>query len=221
MKKCNFCKINILDNTEACPLCGGVLEGSTSGVEMYPNVQKKTKVIHFLFKLCLFITLITSVLCLQINYKNGFYFKWSFIVVGCFVYALLFLYLFIKEGTGYRIRTFIGALGGFLLLLLIDYICGFARWSLNYALPFCILAVDISFVILMIVNRRNWQSYILLMGTFFLCSIVPVILYFCDAITNPIPSQITFFITLFLFLGVVIFGGQRVRQEIKRRFYIK
>lgn len=221
MKKCNFCKLNIIDNTEACPLCGGVLEGNDSDFETYPDIVKKTKVVNLIFRICLFMAIVTNVLCIQINYSHDFSFKWSFIVVGCFVYALFFLYLFMKEGTGYRMRTFMGALGGILLLVLIDFICGFTRWSFNYALPAAILGVDISFIILMIVNHRNWQSYILLMGIMFLCSFVPVILYYTDIITNPILTQVTFLFTLFSFLAVIIFGGSRVRHEIKRRFYIK
>lgn len=221
MKKCNFCKVNIIDNTDSCPLCGGVLEGENIGDSAYPDVVKKTKALNFIFKLCLFIAIVTILLCVQINLKLNPEFKWSFIIIGAFTYSLLLMYLFLKEGTGYRMRTFIGVLGGILLLTLIDYICDFYKWSLNYALPLAILAVDISFIILMIVNRRNWQSYILLMGLTSICSLVPVIFYYTGIITNIIPAQITFMFTLFTFIGVIIFGGQRVPQELKRRFYIK
>ena len=59
-KKCNFCDVIIKDETDHCPLCGGVLDGDTPGIDTYPNVLKKEKAISFIFRLTLFIAIIAS-----------------------------------------------------------------------------------------------------------------------------------------------------------------
>ncbi|MDY5217019.1 MAG: zinc ribbon domain-containing protein, partial [Lachnospiraceae bacterium] len=66
MKKCNFCNVNIKDNTDHCPLCGGVLEGDEPGINTYPNVLKKEKAISFIFRLTLFLAIIASAACIII-----------------------------------------------------------------------------------------------------------------------------------------------------------
>ena len=43
MSKCRQCKIEILDETERCPLCGSVLEQTVEVENMYPNVRLKAR----------------------------------------------------------------------------------------------------------------------------------------------------------------------------------
>ncbi|MFR5116620.1 MAG: DUF6320 domain-containing protein [Eubacterium sp.] len=40
------------------------------------------------------------------------------------------------------------------------FLTGFSGWSVNYVLPSAFILIDVTVIILMIVNSRNWQSYI-------------------------------------------------------------
>lgn len=221
MKKCNFCNVNIVDDALACPLCGGVLEDVSPSENTYPNVLKKTRAISFLFRLCLFLGVVSTLFCLMVNYYGNFSYKSALIMAVSFLYVLWIIYLFMKEGAGYRLRIIGGAIGGVLLLSFIDYLFDFNKWSLDYVLPSTVLLVEVVFVFLMIFNRRNWQSYILEIGGIFLFSLVPVILCITDVIKNPVMSQVACAICFVIFLGVIILGGPRVKQELRRRFYIR
>jgi len=220
MNKCNYCNVFIKDDTERCPLCGGVLEGNEIGEDTYPNVLKSEKTISFVFRLMLFIAIVSIVTCIGINYTTGVSVKWSLIVTFSFLYVLSILYMFVRENAGYRVRMYGIVAGGVLFLVGTDYICGWYRWSVNYFFPLAILLMDIALVVLMIVNRRNWQSYIILIMCMIPIALVPVILYALDVITNPYPAQLSFFISVFITLGVIILGGPRVKQELYRRFHI-
>ena len=145
---------------------------------------------------------------------------WSLIVTFSFLYVLLILYMFVRENAGYRVRMYGIAAGGVILLVLIDYFTGFNRWSLNYIFPISIILMDIALVILMIVNRRNWQSYIILILCMVPVSLLPVILYAVSVITVKYPAQIAFALSLFSTLGVIILGGPRAKAELYRRFHI-
>jgi len=72
----------------------------------------------------------------------------------------------------------------------------------------------------MIVNKRNWQSYILILFALVLISIIPVIMYWLDIVTSPYVSQIAFLVSLITTIGVLILGGPRVENELYRRFHI-
>ena len=220
MNKCNFCNVNIADDTNKCPLCGSVLEGNEKGVNTYPDVQKKFRVINLLFKIFLFVAIVVSSICVAVNYFTDFSNKWSFIVIIAFVFILLSVHLFVTRGVGYRQRTFAIAAFVILFLLYLDYDTGFSKWSLNYCFPLGIIVINIGIIVLMIVNRRNFQSYILILFSLVLISVFALILYHFDVITVPYMSVIAFLMSLFLTVGVILFGGQRVKNELYRRFHI-
>lgn len=220
MRKCNFCNVKIKDNTDHCPLCGGVLDGDEEGINTYPDVLKKEKAISLIFRLMLFIAIISVATCIGINVATGVSTAWSLIVTFAFSYVLLILYMFVKENAGYRVRVFGIVAAGIVLVIVIDYILGFTRWSVNYVFPACIILVDLTFLILMFVNHRNWQSYILILLVMILISLIPVFLYKLNIITVPYMAQISLGVCIITALGVLILGGPRVKSELYRRFHI-
>lgn len=220
MRKCNFCNVNIKDNTDHCPLCGGVLEGEELGIDTYPNVLKKEKAISFIFRLVLFLGIIASVICISINISTGVSVAWSVIVSLSCLYALVILYLFARENAGYRVRVFGIAAAGVGLVVAIDIILGFKRWSVNYVVPSAILLMSFTFLLLMLINRRNWQSYTIIHILILIISIVPIILYKLGVITSPYMTQIAFAVAAITTLGIIILGGPRVKSELYRRFHI-
>jgi uncharacterized membrane protein SirB2 len=83
-----------------------------------------------------------------------------------------------------------------------------------------VIALDIGIAFLMIFNRRNWQSYIMWQLLMLLVSAGIVLLYIFEIITNPYVSGLAVLMTIFMFLGTVIFGDRRARVELYRRFHI-
>ena len=72
----------------------------------------------------------------------------------------------------------------------------------------------------MIINHRNWQSYISLQLFNIAWSIVLFILLRLDIIRVPVLVLIAMAASGILFAGTVIFGGKRASEELKRRFFI-
>ena len=50
--------------------------------------------------------------------------------------------------------------------------------------------------------------------------IATIILNFVGVITSPIMTQIAVGLSFFLFIGTVIIGDRKARQELKRRFHL-
>lgn len=104
---------------------------------------------------------------------------------------------------------------------LVDAVTGFHRWSVNYVLPSGVMMVDLLTVLLMIINKRNWQSYMILEIGMIVASFVPILLWIFGVITSPLLSFIALGVSVFLFLGTLIIGDYTARGELRRRFHIR
>ena len=144
---------------------------------------------------------------------------WSVIFIAAEVYGIIMLYLFTKD-TGYRIRIIVGIFGFLLFDILADRITGYAGWSVNYMFPTAILLANLAVLLLMLINRRNWQSYLLFQLGVVLFGLAGVLFVFLGWITSPVLSEIACSISILVFLGMVILGGRTARSELKRRFHI-
>ena len=221
MSRCNKCNIEVLDETERCPLCNCVLEQTVEVENMYPNVRLKARKMMLFGRIYLFLAILTEALLLYINYVTAPKMWWSVITGMIFLYGYLLIRFAILGKTGYRIKIVILMMIMILMMVAIDFVVGYHGWSLNYVLPSGILAVDVGILLLMLINRRNWQSYMMLQIFMMVCSVVPVIFAAVGIVTAPLLSQIALAFSVFLFLGTVIIGDRRARTELRRRFHVR
>ena len=122
--------------------------------------------------------------------------------------------------SGYRFKTISMVVLAILVLWGIDYLTGNRGWALSIIFPAAILLVDIAILILMIVNSRNWQSYMMLQIFTILLSAIPLILIAVGIIKWKYMALIAMGTSLFIFLGTLIIGDRRARNELKRRFHV-
>ena len=80
--------------------------------------------------------------------------------------------------------------------------------------------MDLAILIMMIVNRRNWQSYMMLQIFMMILSGSGLVLLAMDLLVYPYVMLVAAASSLFLFLGTFIIGDRRARNELKRRFHI-
>ena len=219
MSRCNQCGVEIRDNTEYCPLCHSVLESGGEQENLYPDIRTGRRRMAFAFRILLFIWVAVSIVCFFTNYqmKNGF--LWSVIVSAVLFYPIYLLYIIAKD-KGYIHRIFFGVIGAAVIVVLLDMVTGFHRWSVNFVLPGAMIGVDVVLIILMIYNRRNWQSYMIFQILTIIIGLVPLLLIYAGVVTHPLFSEIAFISALLVFLGTLIIGGHEARQEMKRRFHV-
>lgn len=220
MSKCRQCNIEVLDETQRCPLCGSVLEPTVEVENMYPNIRLKSRKLVFISRLYLFCAIAIEIflinLCMFSDVQSLVY-----IISGL---VLLFGYIVIRYAilgtSGYIAKTVVLTIIAVIMLVAIDFSVGYNGWSVNYAFPAGILLIDAGTLVLMAVNNKNWQSYIMLQIFMVLCSIMAIILNFVHIVTNPIVSIVALNVSVILLLGTIIIGGRRSRVELKRRFHI-
>lgn len=222
MSKCKQCDVIVRDDTEVCPLCKCVLDTDGEAENKYPDIWAKNHVLKLVIRIYLFAAIVTETVLIYLNYRyfNGIY--WSVIVGVVLAYIYLTLaYTVSYSRAGYRMKIIVGVAGAILLLNVIDHVLGNNGWSVDYAFPAALLAVDVTVLFLIIFNRRNWQSYLSFQIAMILFSLIPVILNLMGYAHVPLLANLALAVAVFLFLGTVIIGGKRATTELKRRFHIK
>ena len=221
MSKCRQCKIEILDETERCPLCGSVLEQTVEVENMYPNVRLKARKMMLFGRIYLFCAILTEALLVYLNVTLESKIWWSLITGLALFYGYMVIRFAILGKTGYRMKVVVLTAMAILMMVAIDFLAGYHGWALNYVLPSGIILIDAGIILLMIVNHRNWQSYLMWQITMILFSLIPVLFAVFGIITEPLSSGLAMAFSVALFLGTVIIGDRRARVELKRRFHIR
>ena len=75
-------------------------------------------------------------------------------------------------------------------------------------------------LLLMLINKRNWQSYINLQLFNLLGSLIISLMLRFGAIREKVLVIIAVSLSVILFAGMIIFGGRRATDELKRRLHI-
>ena len=221
MAECKKCGVHITDDTDRCPFCRCVLEDDgTKGENVYPDVESKVKVWRHIRRIVLFLSICAMVGMLIALYMGADIMNWTVVVGLILLYVNLTIYMTITERIGYMFKTLFLTLTVVLILIGIDYYTGYKRWSYDYILPAALIFLNISCVLLMLINRRNWQSYISLQIWDLLWSVVFFVMLHLDIIRQPVMVLIAAALSVVIFAGTMIFGGRRASDELKRRFFI-
>jgi hypothetical protein len=197
-----------------------VLEATDEMENAYPNIKVKTKRFVMISRLYLFLAVVAELILINICVLTEVQ-SIVYIISGMvLVYGYVFFRYSIIGTSGYRAKALVSIILAVLMLVAIDILHGYNGWSVNYVFPSGIILVDAFILVVMAINYKNWQSYMLQQIFMILCSIAALVLCKIGIITSPILSIIAMNISLIIFLGTLILGGRRARVELMRRFHI-
>jgi len=220
MSKCRNCNVEILDETEFCPLCHSVLEQNEMMENMYPDARQKNHKMLFACRLYLFCAIVVEFILVWIDFAGENQVHWSVLVGVGLLYVYMVLRYAVLGKSGYRAKTIVLVLLAVLLTIVIDFITGYRGWSVDYVATGSILFVDLTILILMFCNHRNWQSYLMWQIIMIVFSLIPATLYWFGLEHNFYMAFLPLIVSTFLFIGTWMIGGRRATQELYRRFHI-
>ncbi|MCI8484864.1 MAG: zinc ribbon domain-containing protein [Lachnospiraceae bacterium] len=222
MKECKKCKVEILDDTTVCPLCSSVLEISGEEREStgYPDVKAVSRKLNFIVRLYSFLAIVTEAALIIVNYLFFHGIWWSAITGISILYFYITLKYSLQKNKGYQTVILVQIIGAVLLVIAADNIVGYQGWSVNYVLPGAVLLLNVTIIILMIINASNWQSYILMQLLTAVVSLGCIILWRFGIITRPVLSFAALAVSMCMLLGTLIFGDRKAKAELQRRFHV-
>lgn len=220
MSRCRNCNVEILDESEFCPLCHSVLEQTEELENMYPDARLKNQKLKFVSRLYLFCAIVLEFTFIIFDFKGQNQVHWSILTgLGLLYTYTVFRYAVLGK-SGYRAKTIVLVLLAILFTVGVDFTIGYRGWSVDYVVSGGILLMDAAIIFLMIVNRRNWQSYMMWQLGTILLGLIPAGLYLVGMEKNSYMAFLPLVVSVFLLLGTLMIGGRRAGQELYRRFHI-
>lgn len=219
MKYCEKCKVSIRGKNANCPLCQNRLSGADEE-ELYPCVPTIYRQYELFFKMLIFLTIMTGVLCVAVNLilpDSGF---WSlFVVVGIACFWISLMYALQKKD---NIPNNITAQVFILSVLSIgwDWFTGCRGWSLNYVIPIACSVAMISLAIIARVTKMPAEDYIVYFIIDIVFGIVPLILYLTGQLGFIIPSVICISLSVLSLSALILFEGKNVLSEMAKNFHV-
>ena len=147
-------------------------------------------------------------------------FKWSLLTAGAAAYVAMTLRFSVMRHASLAGTLVRQSLGIQAILLLIDALTGLRGWSVDYAIP-CVALFEVAAVLLMmLVNRMNWQSYFMYQITITFLSFVPLIFWKIGWTHHPRLTVLAAGVSVAALAATVILGDRSVKRELKRRFHM-
>lgn len=186
---------------------------------IYPkliNIKRTHKVI----KILLLISVIISGIVFLINELTNKEFKWSFIVIVGIIYVWVTTLYSIRKNVNIAAHVLIQTIAISVLVVLLDEIIGFRKWSLELAFPIIIGISNITIFVLTIVSHKRYFKYALYQFCIFCISLIPVVLFFTNVTKHFLPMTICSGIAAVTFINTIILCGRDLKQELERLFHI-
>lgn len=217
MRICKKCNLKIKTDSDICPLCQNKLIGKKEEnvFPIIPNIYKK----YFtFFKILLFISFVTSLLCIAVDLMINKYHFSLFVILG-----FVCLFIILKTAFNNKESIFKSILSQLIILsclsILWDYFTGFHHWSFTYVIPILCIICSINLAILSIMLKDYLEQEIFYFICTILIGIIPLLFIVID-IPNKIPSVISVLFNLICFITLLIFKFKDVKEELKRRMHI-
>lgn len=221
MKYCNICKVVIENDLNTCPLCKQRIHKHTGIAEKDFPIKKimSEDTMRTIMKLMLFL----FVALIGINTVLNVSFAYKAIWAPYFIIVLFYAYLLLRAamksyrniGTVVMINVYMLSIIGFIL----DMFLGYTSWSINYLIPFVILAGIIALTIFIMIKPSLFLEYFIYMIIIATFGLTLLILLWCGLVTVKQPSIITAFVSFLAIVGMFIFGDNSAKNEFIKRFH--
>lgn len=218
MNQCPNCDVWTKDGH--CPLCGeNLVEGGGAAWYPYydPELQKKRTNIS---RLAILLGALAVFICLAINIIVIPQFLWVFYVaIGVFYVVVSLTHTILSAShIGGKITAQVVSLT--LVLLVIDFLSGDFQWSVNYAVPFLIVAGILVISIIILTVRLKWTSYLSFLLIMIALGFLPLVFFLSGLADVLWPSIIAAVFAVTVFTLLLLFANRSFMTQLGRRFHL-
>lgn len=221
MQYCEKCKASIRGRREYCPLCQGPLTGEGSEErEAFPLMSAPRHPYHLFFRIMVFLSVASVVVCLAINAMFPGSGKWSLFVaagMGCMWLSLIIAVQ--KRGNIPKNIIWQAAVVS-VLCVLWDWFTGRHGWSIDYVLPILFVFAMMTMAVIARILRLKIEDYLIYLVIDALYGIIPVAFWLLGWLKVVYPSLICAAVSLVSLTALLAFEGENMREEIKKRLHL-
>ncbi len=227
MRYCECCKVRIQGSHEHCPLCQRILTihenvGESScveSVEAFPYIPSIYKSNYIVFKIMSFISIALVIVSITLNLIISNKHWWSlFVVLGVVCFWIFFYVAFSKRKNIPKNILYQVVIISFFVFVW-DHLTGWKGWSVDFVIPIlCFMDLLVLLVLSKILHSDvdDYIIYMLIAGIF---GIAPILFYLFGFLHYALPSIICIASSVLFLSGTVIFQGDKIKEELKRRLH--
>lgn len=222
MNRCRNCSVIVDENMEKCPLCHQTVNDKTPhNNKRYPSYHDKKgkSSSNLLLKLTLFLASLIISTCALINLFTDPHHLWVLYVAAPILYLLLLINNTIFSKSHLGTKTILQVVVISSLLFSIDFLTGFQKWSVNFVVPFLIIAATLLITGIITNKKMRTSDYVGYIMMMIVLGIILILLYFIGISSSLWASAITFLYTMLTLIGMFIFSGKSCKNELIRKFH--
>lgn len=221
MKYCSKCKLSVVGQRKYCPLCQRELQSSgTNDRDVFPKIPTMFHQYNVFFRILILISVIVSIMSILINLMVPGKTWWSFFVVagiGCFWLSMA---IAISKRRNIPKNILYQVVDVSALAVLWDICTGWRAWSIDYVIPIACTLAMLSLAIIAKVTNLHVKDYIIYLIIDGLFGIVPIVFIITGLLYEQFPSLICIATSIISLTALLLFQGDDMRTELKRRLHI-
>ena len=177
MKKCENCNVTVKTYHNTCPLCNRQLENvdnkKTQGADPFTPYEKviKVKSSEVLYKIFLFISIVSSAVCLTVNLMTSFLPFWSLIVIIGIIYCWVLVVHTILSRRSIFEKIFLQVGVIVALLFVCEWVSSSDKWMVNYVIP----AISMLVILVMFILSQSLKYHKGLLAFFIITCILRIV----------------------------------------------
>lgn len=186
---------------------------------LYPkkiNAKRGKKVIKAMLIASLAISLVLYIINRIVTPSS----HWAALSIACIIYIWITVLYAINKNVNVAAHVFLQTIAISSLLVYIDYILGFDKWSLNIAIPIIIMTSNMIMLLITIIARKKYITYVIFQLMLCFVSFTPVILISERLVEDRTLGIIAVGISILNFLICLILCKTDIKQELERKFHM-
>lgn len=219
MRICRHCGVKLENDLDFCPLCDMETERIDDEYSLdYPYIKSRFSRRMFI-KTLTFMAIVLAAVSLLINHLVPTESPWAFITAAAIIYVWLNLMNLTRNArnpgsiTLWQLLTVSG------LVFVIDYLTGWHRWSVNYVIPFLIMAAAVAIVLCIAIRPVKYRAYTLYQLVIAILGVMAVFLWVFGFAEIEWPVMAAAATSAFCFAVMAVFAGRLTRNELRKRFH--
>jgi len=221
MKYCKTCDVKYNTTLHKCLFCDSELIDDKKDELVYnyrPYIKEK-KTFRNVYKVLIFINIVSALITMYIDYTLNDKFMWSLIVLSANVY-LIFLFTAIYKKMKWSQQTILYIILSSILVLSIGVIIRDYSWAIDYVLPFSIAFNILLLTLLIVINRKNFYDLMINLILMCILGLIPLLLNVLSVTHEKWPSRSTAIYAIITLAAMFILSTKETKEELKRRFHI-
>ena len=221
MRRCPDCSVDVEGTWTRCPLCAAPLAGKPVA-SPFPDVPlrfSRRRVLRVLFLTSIAVILASFALQLLFRRDLDSLGVLRSVWLGVSSMWLVVLMAVRKRRNIAKSTVYFVVLVG-LVCVYWDYLTGWHRWSLTYAVPITCGASIIALLITVQVMHIDVGEHIVYSGLTVLLGLTPIGFLAFGWVSTPLPSAICGALSLVALAALQLARGQEVRHELAKRLHL-